>query len=631
MRKYILMFAATLLAVSIAIPALADVQFLYGGQFRFRASGSDNVFDGTDHNGYYGNYTPQTYDALGKPNGYFNSNDNRFYLDQRLRLYFTFLGSKNLKVVTKFEIGDTKWGDPGDGAAQLGVRAGQNGGGDIGADECAIEVKNVYLEFNVPNTPSTALIGIQTITLMDSWIIDDDFSAAVLLTKLDPFRVAVGYIGGQYGAERSLGTGTNVVPSSDNAGLSKTYMAYTNQDLNVNDFFLSLDYNCAPWKASLVTFYQNGHKTNNSIDRTTLGTPVSNFTGVTDSGFMPVQNNIKSNDLIDLGLNLTYKADWLLGYVNFVKNFGQVDYNLPVQLTTLTSPGVNSGSTNSALGTASHSNYEGWMIDTGVTYFHPPFTFNMGGFYTTGPNFSSTAGANGNGTGTNTTSATNVLSTTGGLPFRGTTDSNVTWFTGPVGTSKYSSEILGGGVLQDDQWVQRGFANGLSAAKTNFTGYSDLSTIYWESYQYPTNVFTLTAGGSWQICPGTRLSGSYWYWGTSNPVPVAFKQSSFNAAAVTPANGFVGNPQNLQYQMSDSIGNELNLYLDQQIVDNLTLTFVAAYLFANDAFCPLPVPTNSTAGGTAFGNGVNQVNPALYTSPQVSNAFKLGARLLWNF
>jgi hypothetical protein len=606
MKKYLLIVAVALLTAFIAAPALADVQFLYGGQFRARYNAGDNVWDGTDHNGYYGNYTAQTYDALGKPNSYYNSNDNRNYIDQRLRLYFTFIGSPNLKVVTKFEIGDTKWGDPGDGAGQTGVRAGQNGGGDIGADEVAIEVKNVYMEFNIPNTPSTALIGIQTITLLDSWIIDDDFSAGVVLTKLDPFRIAVGYIGGQYGAERRLGSGTSTIPGSNNAGLSQTYMAYTNQDLNVDDVFMSVDYSCAPWKASIIGFYQDGHKT-----------------------------NIRSNDLYDLGLNLTYKVDWLLGYINFVHNFGSVVYNNPVQLSTLSNPAAPA----THYGTAISSDYDGWMIDAGITYFRPPWTFNVGGFYTTGPNFSSTVGNNGTGVSplyaTSTgTAAAPYMGTIGGLPFKGTTDSNVTWFTGPVGTSKYSSEILGGGVLGDDQWVQRGFANGLSANKLNFTGYGALSTIYWETYQYPTNVWTITTGASWQIRPGTKLSASYWYWGTSNPVPVAFDSSSFAAAGVNPATGAVTHPNLLKYNMSSSIGNELDFYVDQQVVDNLTLTLVAAWLVADDAFCPLPVPQyTGTAAALVgpFGPGVNQVNPALYTTPAVSNAFKLGARLQWNF
>jgi hypothetical protein len=628
MRKYILILAVALITAWGATPVFADVQFLYGGQFRVRAQDGNNVWDGTNTNGYYGNYAPQTNDALGKNNSYFNSIDHRMFIDQRLRLYFTFLGSPNLKVVTKFEVGDTKWGDPGDGAANVGIRAGQNGGGNIGADQVAVEVKNAYMEFNIPNTPSTGLIGIQTITLMDSWIIDDDFSSAVLLTKLDPFRVAVGYIGGQYGAERRLGTGTNTLPSSTTNGLSNTYMAYTNQDLNIDDVFVSVDYSCGPFKSSFVAFYQDGHKTTSSLDRTTMGTPVTWFTGVSDTGFMPVQANVKNNSLIDLGVNLTYRVDWLLAYINFVKNLGSVSYYNPVQLTTLTSPGVSG--VNKALGQVSESDYEGWMVDMGATYFCPPFTFNAGGFYTTGPHFSDTVGNNGNGTGINTTSATNPVPTVGGLPFRGTTDTNVTWFTGPVGTSKYSSEILGGGVLMDDNWVQRGFANGLSAAKMSFsTSASSLSTVYWETFQYPTNVWTVTTGASWQICPGTKLSASYWYWGTSNPVPVSFDTSSFKAAGVVPATGFVGNPGNLKYNMSSSIGNEFDLYLDQQVVDNLTLTLVAAYLLADDAFCPLPVPSTSTL--YAFGSGSTQINPSLYTSPQASNAYKFGARLQWNF
>src|SRR5208337_3329858 len=178
--------------------------------------------------GYYGNYLAQTLStATGKPNGYWNANDNRFFIDQRLRLYFTFQGSQNLKVVTKLEMGDTQWGDPGSAASALGVRTGQNGGGEIGADSTSIEIKNAYLEFKVPVCPwTTAILGIQTITLLDSWILDDDFSAAVFVTKLDPFRITAGYIGGQYGAERRYGSTS---PPLATAGFNNTFLGYTNQ------------------------------------------------------------------------------------------------------------------------------------------------------------------------------------------------------------------------------------------------------------------------------------------------------------------------------------------------------------------------------------------------------------------
>ena len=68
----------------------------------------------------------------------------------------------------------------------------------------------------------------------------------------------------------------------------------------------------------------------------------------------------------------------------------------------------------------------------------------------------------------------------------------------------------------------------------------------------------------------------------------------------------------------------MDFYVDQKVVDNLTLTLVAAYLIADDAFCPLPF-------ATTFGPAVNQIDAAKYTIPAVENAWKLGARLQWNF
>ena len=76
--------------------------------------------------------------------------------------------------------------------------------------------------------------------------------------------------------------------------------------------------------------------------------------------------------------------------------------------------------------------------------------------------------------------------------------------------------------------------------------------------------------------------------------------------------------------MSSSIGNEVDFYVDQKVVDNLMLTLVGAYLFADDAFCPLPY-------ATAFGNTPTTINASKYTVPAAQNAFELGARLQWNF
>ena len=89
--------------------------------------------------------------------------------------------------------------------------------------------------------------------------------------------------------------------------------------------------------------------------------------------------------------------------------------------------------------------------------------------------------------------------------------------------------------------------------------------------------------------------------------------------------------------MSSTIGNEFDFYIDQKVVDNLTLTLVGAYLFADDAFCPLPVPYLERKPATRlkhyyiFGTTFTTINAAKYLSPAATDSWKLGSRLQWNF
>jgi hypothetical protein len=318
MKKHLMIFVVALLAVAIAVPALAAVEFKYGGQFRARFESENNVFDGTDLAGFYGD--PNAVVRNATVNGVnYNSDDNRRFIDQRLRLYFSFIASKNLKVVVKWEMGDAVWGMSANTGSATG-NTGANAGGNVGADAVSVEVKNAYIEFNIPNTPSTAIVGVQSIALLDSWILDDDFAAAVLVTKLDPFKITLAYVGGQYGWERKFDT--NSLP-------------LTNENYNVDTVVGVLDFAEGPFKASLIGLFQDAHSSDVSINPATLNTPVRNYTGVggpplSDGTAFPFTNGLapRNNYLFDLGFNLTYKTDWLLAYVNFVKNFGSADlYN----------------------------------------------------------------------------------------------------------------------------------------------------------------------------------------------------------------------------------------------------------------------------------------------------------------
>jgi hypothetical protein len=573
MKKHLMIFVVALLAVAIAVPALAAVEFKYGGQFRVRFENQDNAYDGTNLSGFYGS-------------GY-NSDDNRRFIDQRLRLYFSFIASKNLKVVVKWEMGDAVWGMSANTGSSVG-NTGANAGANVGADAVSVEVKNAYIEFNIPNTPSTAIVGVQSINILDSWILDDDFAAAVLVTKLDPFKITLGYVGGQYGWERKFDP--NELP-------------LTNENYNVDTVVAVVDFAEGPFKASLVGLFQDAHSSDVSINPASLATPVRSYTGIsgtTDATAFPFTSGLapRNNYLFDLGFNATYKTDWLLAYVNFVKNFGSADLYDSI---TGTLPGKPNGPQFTSSKVTS-VDYTGFMIDAGATYFCGPWTVNIGGFYTSGSDINKIPELNGSGTNVN-----GIPQNLGGVdantPFKGISSKDVNWFTYPLSTAKYFSEIIGGGVLGDDIYAVRGYNNGIKGSSVGGTGDSS----YWRGYGFPTNLWTVTIGGSYQLAETTKVSASYWYFGTASSVPVAFDLN--------------GN-----YKMSSSIGHELDFYLDQGIVDGLTLTLVGAYLIADDAFCPLPVPT--ATGATSLDNMRN--NP-IYFTPHADDAWELGARLQWNF
>jgi len=110
-----------------------------------------------------------------------DSDDSFQYVTQRMRMYFNFISSENLKLVYKNEI-DFEWGDDQFANAR-------NNGGGLGGDTVNLETKNIYLEFMVPDTPVKATIGLQGITLHKGWFISDDVSAARFDMNFDPVSI----------------------------------------------------------------------------------------------------------------------------------------------------------------------------------------------------------------------------------------------------------------------------------------------------------------------------------------------------------------------------------------------------------------------------------------------------------
>ena len=541
MRRFLVLSVVVTLALLIAVPSFA-LEVKYAGLFRARII---SQHDFTAY-AYPGNPLGMSYavtQPFGKQVGY-NQHYNR--IDQRLRMYFDFISSENLKVVARFEQ-QAWWGRT---ATDQVPGAMNYGSGNVGADSGGLYMKNAYVDFKIPGTPLTAKVGVQGIAALDSWIVDSDFSAATVTANLKPFTVTLGYI-----------TGQNFSPTVESE--------------NIDDLLAVVSYKEGPFSAALVGLWQDAHNTPTSIfpqigalqdDPLQANVEFSrSFNGGANYAnpffpnyFLSAQNN----NLFDLGIQLGYKIDYLSAYLNFVKNFGSVKLANVATATTEPTPATQVYFPTGYLSSlnAHKANYTGWMLDAGVNYFCAPFTANLGGFYTSGQKM-------------------NLVATNPNVPVSAANPqvvvpngSNIEQFVYPVSTSKYFSEIMGGGIL--DNTAPNGG--------------------YWRGYPVPTNIWTVTVGGAWQALPQTKLALSYWYFGTSQPVP-----SAFNTATGV-------------WKTSSSLGSEIDLNITQNIVDKLNLDLVGAWLIPGQGF-----RASSYGAGISYGHD--------------SSVYELGARLQWAF
>ena len=158
MKKIFVICLALLLVGAWVLPASA-VEHVFGGYWRMRAYNATN-FSGDDSGAQDVQQT-----------------------DTRARLYYTAVFNDDLKFVSKFEM-DAYFGD--------------DERGDIGADGKNFEIKNSYIDFNEGDF--NFKLGTQGKTLSRGFIMDDDFSGAVVTYKLNdmeiPFYWVKAYEGG---------------------------------------------------------------------------------------------------------------------------------------------------------------------------------------------------------------------------------------------------------------------------------------------------------------------------------------------------------------------------------------------------------------------------------------------------
>lgn len=158
--KKIIVFSLAVLLVGVWVLPASAVEHVFGGYWRMRAYHLNN-FSGDD-----------------------SGAQDLQQTDTRARLYYTAVFNDDLKFVSKFEM-DAVFGD--------------DERGDIGADGQNFEIKNSYIDFNEGDF--NFKLGTQGKTIARGFILDDDFSGAVVTYRLDDMKIPFFWIKAYEGFE----------------------------------------------------------------------------------------------------------------------------------------------------------------------------------------------------------------------------------------------------------------------------------------------------------------------------------------------------------------------------------------------------------------------------------------------
>jgi hypothetical protein len=167
MKKIFLLSLALLLVGVWVLPASA-IEHEFGGFWRMRAYHLNN-FSGDD-----------------------SGDQDKQLADTRARLYYTAIFNDDLKFVSKFEM-DAVFGD--------------TERGDIGADGQNFEIKNSYIDFN--ESDFNFKLGTQGKVVARGFILDDDFSGAVVTYKRDEMKIPFFWIKAYEGFEDANESGND--------------------------------------------------------------------------------------------------------------------------------------------------------------------------------------------------------------------------------------------------------------------------------------------------------------------------------------------------------------------------------------------------------------------------------------
>ncbi|QXE89452.1 porin [Geomonas subterranea] len=177
-QKKLLAFAAvSALSAATAVPAMA-LENEFHGMFKFMGY-QTNALAGGDAG-----------DILRK------DAHSGFFAEQRARIMYIAKANDNLKLVTHFEL-DTRFGGIASGykgTTQNATGTVGNDSGNLDADQLTLETKNIYLDFNEPNTGANFKVGMQPwADAYGSLFLLADMTGAIGTKKVDNFTGSLGW------------------------------------------------------------------------------------------------------------------------------------------------------------------------------------------------------------------------------------------------------------------------------------------------------------------------------------------------------------------------------------------------------------------------------------------------------
>jgi hypothetical protein len=325
-------FLLVLLAVAAVVPLLAApapaAEFKFGGMWYQKYYYSNNLKDGTDD---------------------INDNTRAFYM--RMRLYFNAIASENLMAVCKVELDDV-WGQGRIG--RISTDGGSNLRNDYptdttGSANSGFEIKNAYVQFNVPNTPLTFQVGELPILLGYGLAFNDDTNGIVAIGKFDPVKVTLAYsrLNDNTGTLSTDAGNVNTIMTGPMQARSRATIYTSNDNLDL----WAADLRIAPTKELALGLtgtyvHQNPHET------------------VAVGGVDFLDQNVDLN-LYNVVLDADYKTDLFAAYFTGGKNFGDISIS------------------------GSSANFEGYLLSLGGTVNVKPVVVGVDFYYTSGQKINS--------------------------------------------------------------------------------------------------------------------------------------------------------------------------------------------------------------------------------------------------